>query len=160
MYENNPFGPRVDDFRNTLFAVLERLQAEQPSHDGDRSSSPNRSAGTRIRSLTVVIDAIDELSVDLRNTMLALVDQLHHFGQHSPQFLLRIALVSRPHEDIERICDPSAGWLRTDIPASKVDDDIKIFLRQKFEGHIKMRQQSGEDKKKLCELISQTANGM
>ncbi|KAK5125660.1 hypothetical protein LTR85_011934 [Meristemomyces frigidus] len=114
-----------------------------------------------VRSVTVVMDAIDELpSVDFRNEVLGLVEELHNFGQKCNRLALRVSLCGRWHDDLHSVCEPAVGWVVKHMPPLEIELDIKTFILERINKNRNMRRQPEHSKKGLCEMITRSAQGM
>ena len=160
MHKHNALSPSEENFRSTLFSILNRLQRERQELDSSEDKSGSE-GHPQVRSLTVVIDGMDELpTVRIRTAVLRLVEDLQTFGQASPDFPLRIAMCSRDNDDIKTICTRSAGWLQVEMPIEEIRADVKAMARDRIRKHIKMRNMPESKAIRLCDKIADAAKDM
>lgn len=159
MHKHNSIGPSENNFRDTLFAILHRWQTQVLDMSSNRQSMDTDSVH-HVRSLTVVMDAIDELpSIKLRDDMLRFVEQLHALDREHPHFRVRVALCSRESDVIRRVCS-SPGWNVIVMPASEIQEDIRKFIRERIRQSLNMRSMPESDQERVCERVAAKAQNM
>ncbi|KAK3075662.1 hypothetical protein LTR53_000810 [Teratosphaeriaceae sp. CCFEE 6253] len=154
MYEHNYTSPSEVKHESTLLRVLQRFRADHESTPSDSGSS------ARVRSVTFVMDALDELPPIPRGKILNFLGRLQRFGQESADFPIRLALFTRRELFMERFCLKETGWKIEAAPALAIEGDIKVFVRSRIEEYFLMQLQSEEEKQRTVQVISNAAQGM
>ncbi|KAK5701502.1 hypothetical protein LTR97_004317 [Elasticomyces elasticus] len=152
-FQHNNGSPSDAEFEDALFKTLGRLRADY--------TCPEEGSSARIRSVTIVLDALDELPPGTqKNRVLAFITRLHHFAQKPALFQLRLALFTRPESSIKDLCLPAGCWTVAEVPPNEIKRDISIFIRQSIEDHPRMRNQADEKKQNAVEVVTGAAQGM
>ena len=162
MYKNNHVGPSAESFRSTFFRVLERIQSQHTTASSAYlPSDPTKRVEDHPRSLTFVIDAIDELSsMDFQTEVLQLAEDVQDFSGRYPHFPIRIALCSRQHGGIQELCFRSQRWYITNMSMENIEKDIRAFASSRMENHWSMRKISSEDRFRICEKVVESSRDM
>ena len=140
---------------NTLFQILKRLlnaQKASVESTGDHGKSV-------VRSITIVLDAVDELPLKQKNDLLSLTTSLSSLKSSQSNFALRLVLTTRPERYMRTLC-VGPFWYVNSMQSSKINVDIRIFIKERLDNHYKMGQQDPDRKGRIVDLISGRVQGM
>lgn len=112
-----------------------------------------------VRSITIVLDAVDELPWKEKNDLLCLITKLSSFKPSESNFALRLVLTTRPERYMQTLCE-GPSWYVNSMQSSEIDIDIKIFVKERLDKHYKMGQQDPDKKGRIVDLISGRVQGM
>ena len=162
MHQTNHVGPSEEDYSATLFKILRRMQSDtletNETHGWTHSS---QQPYTRARSLTLVIDSMDELSPpDFKEDILRLILHLQAAAAKSPHFPFRLVLCSRKDQDIERTCKRSGGWYITTTSADNIRTDISNSVSSRISKHPRMRDMTEATQEMVRMKVTEAAKDM
>jgi hypothetical protein len=112
-----------------------------------------------VRSITIVLDAVDELPRKEKNGLLRLITSLSSFKSSESNFALRLVLTTRPERYMQTLCE-GPSWCVISMQSSEIDIDIRIFVKERLDKHYKMGQQDPDRKRRIVDLINGRVQGM
>jgi hypothetical protein len=158
LHRGSGLGVSTKSLENTLFQILERMRDSLNAQKTDVESKGNHGKSI-VRSITIVLDAVDELPLKEKNDLLSLITSLSNFRLSESNFALRLVLTTRPERYMKTLC-AGPSWCVTSMQSSEIDTDIRIFIKERLDKHYKMGQQDPDRKGRIVELISGRVQGM
>jgi hypothetical protein len=114
----------------------------------------SRSEGEFRTSFILVIDALDEVPIELQKEKLDFLNRLVVINNRSQAIRVRIILFSRDDPRIQSHCRSELGWQKTSIPVNAVSRDIETAVIKR------LAVDSKADREQLAKRIVEKAAGM